>query len=307
MPIPKLPKRGVVRLVALLGLAVAGCAGQTQEAPTTGPAIGLPPAVPDVEAAAPPTDRLRVLFIGNSYTYVNDLPFQIQQIAESAGAELPLEVVSVTPGGMTLERHWDSGSPRRLIRQGGWTHVVLQEQSTRPIDDPDNFYEYARRFAEEIDRVGARTVFYLTWARQHRPTSQDTLSHAYLTAAWDLGAWVAPVGIAWQRALEEDPTLVLHTEDRSHPGPTGTYLAALVFYAALFDAPIADVTSTRWTSHFGERETRPGYAGGRRPAEEIEPLADATTAMLQRIASEAIGSVRPSAPEPEPLQEQGYR
>jgi hypothetical protein len=278
-----------------------------QEAPTTAPAIALPPAVPDVEAAAPPTDRLRVLFIGNSYTYVNDLPFQIQQIAESAGAELPLEVVSVTPGGMTLERHWDSGSPRRLIRQGGWTHVVLQEQSTRPIDDPENFYEYARRFDEEIDRVGARTVLYLTWARQHRPTSQDTLSHAYLTAARDLDAWVAPVGIAWQRALEEDPTLLLHNEDRSHPGATGTYLAALVFYATLFDTPIVDVTSTRWTSHLGERETPPGYAGGRRPAEEIEPLADTTTAMLQRIASEAIGSVRPTVPEPEPRQEQSYR
>jgi len=298
MPIPELQQRGVFRLAALLGLVVAGCAGQTQEAPPTAPAVARPPSVPDVEAAPPPTDRLRVLFIGNSYTYVNDLPAQIQRIAESAGAELPLEVVSVTPGGMTLERHWDSGSPRRLIRQGGWTHVVLQEQSTRPIDDPEKFYEYARRFDEEIDRVGAETVLYLTWARQHRPTSQDTLSHAYLTAAERLDARVAPVGIAWQLALEENPTLVLHTEDRSHPGPTGTYLTALVFYATLFDASPVGVTGTRWTSHFGERETRPGYAGGRRPAEAIDPLPDATAAMLQRVASEAVDSTRPAPLEP---------
>lgn len=282
--------RAAARLAILLGLAVAGCAGQTREGQTN--ARALPPRVPDIEAAPVPTDRLRVLFIGNSYIYVNDLPFQIQRIAEAAGAELALEVVSVTPGGMTLERHWESGASRRLIRQGGWTHVVLQEQSTRPIDDPDAFYEYARRFDAEIDRVGAETVFYLTWARQDRPASQDTLTRVYLTAAEELGARVAPVGLAWQRAFAEDPAIVLHSDDRSHPGPTGTYLAALVFYATLYDASPVGTPAMRWSSGFDERPARPGYAGGRRPADEIDPLLDETAAMLQQIAWETVGSVR---------------
>jgi len=281
----------------LAGLVLTGCAGQPEPVPRTAPAVSVPPSVPDIEPNPVPTDRLRVLFIGNSYTYVNDLPYQVQRIAESLGAELPLEIVSVTPGGMTLEGHWDAGPPRRLIRQGGWTHVVLQEQSTRPIDDPDTFSAYARLFDEEIDRVGAETVFYLTWARQHRPESQDSLSHAYLAAASELEARVAPVGIAWQHALAEDPTLVLHLEDRSHPTPTGTYLAVLVFYATLYDASPAGATPTRWTTRFGEQPERPGYASGRRPAEEMEPLPDATAARLQRIAWDAVESVRPAVPD----------
>jgi len=284
------------KIVWLLALAVVACAGSSSEPAslaTDAPVIAVPPSVPDIEAAPVPDDRLRVLFIGNSYTYVNDLPFQIQQVAASAGAEMPLEVVSITPGGMTLEHHWTSGAARRLIRQGGWTHVVLQEQSTRPIDDPATFHEYARLFDEEIDRVGAQTVFYLTWARQHRPTSQDSLSHQYLAAGEALGARVAPVGIAWQRALREDPNLVLHYEDRSHPEPIGTYLAALVFSATLYDASPIGATAQQWSSGFG---THPA----RQSAYEIEALPDATAALLQRAAREAVQEVRAGSSDPVP-------
>ncbi|MDH3732786.1 MAG: hypothetical protein OEU54_04595 [Gemmatimonadota bacterium] len=285
-----LPSRNRWLLAAALLPLLGACGGRSAEpAPPATERPVVPPAVADIEADPVPTDRLRVLFIGNSYTYVNDLPMQVQRIAESADAELSLEVVSVTPGGMTLEHHWTDGVARRLIRQGGWTHVVLQEQSTRPIDDPALFRQYARMFDEEIDRVGAKTVFYLTWARQHRPASQDTLSHEYLTAAAELSASVAPVGMAWQRALEEDPSLVLHHEDRSHPGPTGTYVAALVLYATLFDASPVGVTPARWDSSFGATAPNdPERRYSRKPAEEIEPLRDATAAMLQRIARDVV-------------------
>lgn len=280
-------------LVALVLLAVAGCAASTAR-PAAGPDTPrpvVPEAVPEIEASPVPTDRLRVLFIGNSYTYVNDLPQQVQRMAEAAGAERSIDVVSVTPGGMTLERHWSDGPARRLIRQGGWTHVVLQEQSTRPIDDPELFFQYARMFDEEIDRVGAETVFYLTWARQHRPASQDTLSNAYLTIADELGASVAPVGMAWQRALQEDPALVLHHGDRSHPGPTGTYLAAIVFYATLYDASPVGLPPTRWDSGFGSpAPNSPERRFNRRPIMEIEPLPDATATMLQRIVEDVVAA-----------------
>ena len=287
--------RPLVFVSTLLASGLLGCAGQAPEPVTTSaaPAPVVPDPVPEIAPDPVPKDRLRVLFIGNSYTYVNDLPGQIQRLAEAADAELPLDVVSVTPGGMTLEHHWADGVARRLIRQGGWTHVVLQEQSTRPIDDPDVFFRHARLFDQEIEGVGAETVFYLTWARQHRPASQDTLAHAYLTIADELGARVAPVGIAWQRAREMDPGLVLHHEDRSHPGPTGTYLAALVFYATLFDASPVGLPARRWSSGFGSAPPNaPERRINRAPAREIDPLPAATAAALQRIAEEVVDERR---------------
>jgi hypothetical protein len=53
--------------------------------------------------------------------------------------------------------------------------------------------------------------------------------------ARELGATVAPVGVAWKKALVADPKLVLHQADKSHPNPRGSYLAACVFYATLLD------------------------------------------------------------------------
>jgi len=81
--------------------------------------LTLVPAVPAAE---------RLLFIGNSYTGVNNLPKIYQEIVASAG--LPaLEVKAATPGGKTLEQHLSDAKSLVLIAEGNWDGVVLQGQS----------------------------------------------------------------------------------------------------------------------------------------------------------------------------------
>ncbi|MCG8469519.1 MAG: hypothetical protein MJB57_15155 [Gemmatimonadetes bacterium] len=278
--------------------ALTACAGQTSQTPETAATSTVEAAAPDFDPAPPPTDSVRVLFIGNSYTYVNELPKQIVRLAASADAARPMFVNQVTPGGATLERNWNDGRARRLIRLGGWTHVVLQEQSARPIDDPETFLEYARLFDREIDRVGAETVLYLTWAREHRPASQDTLTAAYRAVAAELGATVAPVGVAWTEALAEDPDLELHHEDRSHPGPLGSYLAASVFYATLYGATPEGLAAVPLTTlDVPDSEHAPSvYAP--RPGRDGEAITGPTASLLQRVAWAVVG--REATPEPTP-------
>src|SRR5215216_2269984 len=71
---------------------------------------------------------LHVLFIGNSYTFVNNLPRLVAALA--ANEARPLQTESVTEGGATLKLHWQKGDALRAIRQGHWDYVVLQEHST---------------------------------------------------------------------------------------------------------------------------------------------------------------------------------
>src|SRR5262249_46672554 len=61
------------------------------------------------------------------------------------------------------------------------------------------------------------------------------LTQAYIDLTGKLGARVAPVGATWEKALQDDPKLVLHSKDKSHPTKTGTYLAACVFYGVLYE------------------------------------------------------------------------
>ena len=185
-------------------------------------------------------DEVRVLFIGNSYTYLNDLPRMMEELAASAHPPRFVKTEIAGEGGATLQRHWEAGRAVETIRKGAWDFVVLQEQGTLgqttnyAINAPATFHEYARKFDGEIRKSGARTVLLMTWARKDAPRDQALLTDAYTKIGAELKAMVVPAGIAWQHALREHPAIPLHAPDHSHPAPAGSYLTACVLYAALF-------------------------------------------------------------------------
>ncbi|GAB4199081.1 MAG: hypothetical protein OHK0022_19040 [Roseiflexaceae bacterium] len=176
---------------------------------------------------------VRVLFIGNSHTFVNNLPGLLAEVASRAG-ERPVSTEMVAVGGATLRDHWEQGQALERIRAGGWDYVVLQDQSQRPLLDPAGMAADVRRFDEEIRKTGARTVLYITWARQPDQRLQGRITATYRSIAAERGALVAPVGPAWQEALRRQPRLALYDPDQIHATPVGTALAAYVFYATLF-------------------------------------------------------------------------
>ena len=183
-------------------------------------------------ASSPP---LRVLFLGNSYTYVNMLPEMLQQMA-LAGKQRPLEYRMIAPGGYTLEQHWNNEATRKAIAEGKWDYVVLQEQSLRPLMDAKGMFAYARRLDQEVRKSGAKTIFYMTWSRKAAPEKQPQLSMAYSHISKELKAITCPVGLAWAKIIKQNPNLELFNNDGSHPSPAGTYLGAAVFYSVLYNA-----------------------------------------------------------------------
>jgi hypothetical protein len=185
---------------------------------------------------------IRILFIGNSYTYFNNLPELLTQLAASDKKAKTIEADMHVRGGATLKQLWEEGLALKRIKQGRWDYVVLQEQSLLPISDSATMHKYARLFDAEIKQSRARTIFYLTWSRQNKPETQQALAYAYLTISKELGALVAPVGIAWQNALDSNRRLGLHLPDLSHPTPAGSYLAACVFYAVIFEKTPENLT-----------------------------------------------------------------
>jgi hypothetical protein len=175
---------------------------------------------------------LKVLFIGNSFTARNDLPGLIARLAAARGKGLQHRLISA--GGASLRNHWNAGEAQKAINGGGYDCVVLQEQSTLPVKNAKRMHENVRLFDEAIRAAGAKTVLYMTWARQHAPESQQAISDAYTSIGRELGAAVVPVGLAWERFLRRHDQPVLHDRDQSHPTLAGSYLAACVFLAVLY-------------------------------------------------------------------------
>ena len=175
----------------------------------------------------------RILFIGNSFTARNDLPGLLGQLVHAGGkGELECELIS--SGGASLRMHLNKGEAQTRLQTSRWDYVVLQEQSTLPVKNPKRTGENIREFDAIIKAAQARTVLYMTWARQNAPETQAALSETYTEAGREIGATVVPVGLAWRDCLAAHPAIVLHDKDQSHPNLAGSYLAACAFYAALF-------------------------------------------------------------------------
>jgi hypothetical protein len=174
----------------------------------------------------------RILFIGNSYTFINDgLDKQLEGLAPTTETE------RIALGGYTLEKHWTDRNALQKIRDGKWDYVVLQEQSQAPVLNQQKFYEFARMFDEEIRRSGARTILLMTWERSDSKNwgvTTDGLAIAFATIGKELKVKVAPAGLAFARSLQTKPELTLCTPD-GHPTVEGTYLAACVLYRKIFE------------------------------------------------------------------------
>jgi hypothetical protein len=193
-------------------------------------------------APSQPTAPIRVLFIGNSLTYVNDLPAMVAALGRFAGTPIEYDTVAVPE--FSLEDHWNLGPARAAIRRGGWTWVVLQQGPSALPASRVLLVEYAKRFDQEIQRAGARTAMYMVWPSRARRGDFPGVSRSYAAAAAELRATLLPVGDAWQEAWAIDAGVPLYGRDGLHPSPLGSWLASLVIYRQLTgrEAPPAPVS-----------------------------------------------------------------
>lgn len=191
----------------------------------------------------------RVLFIGNSYTQVNDLPQMVADIAQSMGESM--EYRSNTPGGCTFEMHCHNQS-MTMICEGGWDFVVMQEQSQLPAFPLDSVELYVFPFTQQlvdsiyVHNLCAEPMFYMTWGRKNGDTEfgyppmdtyegMDSLLYArYMQMGEDNDASVCPVGRVWHYLRDHHAEIELYMSDESHPSLAGTYAAACAFYTMFF-------------------------------------------------------------------------
>lgn len=200
------------------------------------PATAQPRPANPTPAVAAVTAPLRILWIGNSYTYVNDLPRTLTMLALAAGENRVPAITAVLKGGQFLRGHAARPDLPALIAQG-WDYVVLQDQSLAPIQQPDTVLTYGTRLGTLATQAGAKVLLYVTWPRRDTPTTADAIAATYTKLATAIGATVVPVGPAWMAMREEAPTAELYIDDGSHPSPIGTYLAASTFYRVLYGKP----------------------------------------------------------------------
>ena len=178
--------------------------------------------------------ELKVLFVGNSYTYGYNLAHIVSIMAEETATQLDT-YKSVVPGAK-LSEHWEGKrdlETRKLIAEGDFDLVILQAYSMSGLRQPEETMKYIKLFSDYDREHGAKTMLFNTWARERVPQYQGEIDAMYEQAAADNGILRAPVGTAWQLAMDLRPTVDLYTSDGSHPNELGCMLSATIFVASI--------------------------------------------------------------------------
>lgn len=168
-------------------------------------------------------DHLRILFIGNSHTYFNDMPEMVARRFREDGIEC--EVTMIAHGGWFLAQHTEEPDVRFNILYGHYDYVVLQEHS-HPFAPEDLFFPAVRALNQWIREAGSTPIIYMTWAKKEEPYNQPYMTDAHRRAAADISALLAPVGEYWWDYMNTHPELEMYYEDGAHASENGSEFAA---------------------------------------------------------------------------------
>ena len=188
---------------------------------------------------------MKILFIGNSYTFFNDMPSILENLARENGEDVT--VFSVTKGGRRLFQNLIDGDEwgtkiKELCSAHSFDVLILQEQSYLPVVDEKKFIEGASGVKS---LVGAkRTVLYSTWGRKEgcllldelkmsSSEMTDALARSYERCAEAINAEISYVGRAFAKIRKENEATELYSSDLSHPSYDGSVTAAICLYKTI--------------------------------------------------------------------------
>ncbi len=201
-------------------------------------------------------DSLKVLCIGNSFTYVCVSHEKLKEIACTEGH--PTAVTACYAGRYSFKCHLCNVNTQKAVETGGYDVVFLQNQSMLPAmyaNDP-KLFKFAETDAQELaQRIHAFSPGAKVWLEQ---------TWTYKKNSWgEFGSWdnfetlnlegtkkmmkamsraiykgkmagVSPIGEAFAVVRQERPDINLYAADKKHQNDFGSYLKACVNYLIIY-------------------------------------------------------------------------
>ena len=176
-------------------------------------------------SSAGPPEAVRILFVGNSYLYTNDMPARVRQLAKQRGMMLKTQL-RAEPNYALLD-HLRVKTFEALLAQP-WDWVVLQQGPSSLPESRDELIASAAAIAARLRNKPTRIALLAAWPAERDAASSPAAEANYRLAAATIGACVLPVAAAWRLASEGGQLPALYRTDRLHPNRSGTRLAAMI-------------------------------------------------------------------------------
>lgn len=198
-------------------------------------------------AVSAQTEPIKVLFIGNSYTHMNDMPSMFDKISNQAGMNVLVE--KCAQSGASFKVHSERPEVYESINKRKWDYIILQGYSRELTFEPSEIdtatVPYLNKIMDSIRKNNECTnvLFYMTWGYEDGYHERENVNsylkmthkieegYRYLSDVYN--APVVPVGMVWKevKALE---AMDLYVKDRAHPSKYGSFLIASTFFQSIF-------------------------------------------------------------------------
>lgn len=227
---------------------------------------------------------MKVLFLGNSHTFFNDMPELFARFVERTTGAKP-EVVMLAYSGRDLEWHRKEYFALRFnLLYGGYDYCVIQ-QAAHPYPPVESTLGIGGEIIDLCQRCGVKPVVYMTWAEKRFPEHQQIMIDTCEQLAREHDALLAPIGRIWQQLQQSCPELELYHTDGEHAGPYGDFLIAVVLCKLL----TGDVAPA--VSGMGLRFLGGGPLEFRKPT-VLEDKAQIETALDKSLTDAILAAVR---------------
>lgn len=239
------------------------------------------------DATRAPKQRVSVLFVGNSLTYVGNTPAVFDALAKANGAAAASDMI--VKGGATLTQRVNDGSIARALAAKHYSAVVLQERggdlmcSFGPSSCLDS-RKAIKAIVALARKSGAKA--YLLGTYQGNPSASKSLVAAESAAAAEAGIPYLEISERLQTLRVTAPTMAWQASDGMHPGPSLALLNAAVVHRALFGKAPRLAAVTVNAPIYG---TTSGLTEAIRSADDPPPLA--TTPRSLEYSAESLQTV----------------
>jgi hypothetical protein len=170
--------------------------------------------------------QLKILFIGNSLTYTNDLPALVRKEGKNQDVTIKTEMIAYP--NYALEDHWNDGKIQARIEKGGFDYVVVQQGPSSQSDGREMLLSYGSKIAAICKKADARLVFFMVWPARANLHTFDGVITNYRDAASESESLLCPVGEAWKKHIETTGDFSFYGDDGFHPSLKGSEVAAQI-------------------------------------------------------------------------------
>ncbi len=200
--------------------------------------------------------QIKVLYIGNSLTYENDLPALVAELGLKDSTTIAYHTIALP--NYSLDDHWTEGRVQNEIEKGKYNFVVVQQGPSALPESQRALLESAKKFAALCHMHHSKMILYMVWPSKARLFDLDNVMQSYSRAAAENNAGLCAAGLAWKYAWEKDESIALYGPDEFHPSLTGSVLAAMVMYAAIAEKNKLDFVLQQkfsWRKEVNKKQT----------------------------------------------------